>query len=150
MNSTTSRARSWPLSRVSTCSHDLVHIQRLEANPKLGELRDDGFYGRGAPARVDVVYGSSPHLLAAFAAWMIAAVRRVPFVLEIRDLWPRVLVDMGQLRESSIAYRLLTALELFLYARASRIVVMAPGCGSNLVERGIPSQRSPTSPTRGP
>ena len=62
-------------------------------------------------------------------------------MLEVRDLWPRVLVDMGQLRESSLVYRLLTLLELFLYARAERIVVMAVGARTNLIERGIDPEK---------
>ena len=91
--------------------------------------------------RIDVVYGSSPHLLAALAAWAISAVRRVPFVLEVRDLWPRVLVDMGQLSETSLVYRVLTRLEMFLYARARRIVVMAEGARTDLVRRGVPAEK---------
>src|SRR5690606_11822892 len=65
--------------------------------------------------RVDVVYGSSPHLLAGLAALVVAKVRRVPFVLEIRDLWPHILVHMGQMSESSPIYRVLTWLENLLY-----------------------------------
>src|SRR5436190_433066 len=38
--------------------------------------------------QVDVVYASSPHLLAGLAGWILARIRRVPLVLEIRDLWP--------------------------------------------------------------
>ncbi len=87
---------------------------------------------------VDVVYGSTPQLLAPLAAWAVAEVRRVPFVLEIRDLWPQVLVDMGTLSTSSPAFRALTTLETFLYARAQRIVVMAEGSRDTLVARGIP------------
>ncbi|HEX2893684.1 MAG TPA: glycosyltransferase family 4 protein [Marmoricola sp.] len=91
--------------------------------------------------RVDVVYGSSPHLLAALAAWVIAFIKRVPFVMEVRDLWPQVLLDMGQLSESSPVFRLLTRLEHFLYGRARAIVVMAEGSRSVLVARGIPEAK---------
>ena len=87
--------------------------------------------------RVDVVYGSSPHLLAPLGAWVVSVVRRAPFVLEIRDLWPQVLVDMGTLRESSKAYAVLRRLEELLYARAKAIVVMAEGSRTALVARGI-------------
>lgn len=87
--------------------------------------------------RVDAVYGSSPHLLAALAAWVISVIRRAPFVLEIRDLWPKVLVDMGHLSETSPVYRVLTALETFLYRRAEAIVIMAEGSRTELVARGI-------------
>ncbi|MGN7246451.1 glycosyltransferase family 4 protein [Janibacter anophelis] len=87
--------------------------------------------------RVDVVYGSSPHLLAALAAWVLAVLKRAPFVLEVRDLWPKVLVDMNHLSETSPVYRILTALEEFLYARAKTIVIMAEGSRTELVARGV-------------
>lgn len=91
--------------------------------------------------RVDVVYGSSPHLLAALAAWVLAVVKRAPFVLEVRDLWPKVLVDMNHMSPSSPVYRALTLLEEFLYARARKIVVMAEGSRTELVARGIPADK---------
>lgn len=90
---------------------------------------------------VDLVYASSPHLLAGLSGWLLARVRRVPFVLEIRDLWPDVLVDMGGMRESSPVLRLLRRLEHFLYARAARIVVFTEGVASCLTERGIDRER---------
>lgn len=87
--------------------------------------------------RVDVVYGSSPHLLAALAAWVLSVLKRAPFVLEVRDLWPKVLVDMNHMSESSPIYRALTVLEEFLYARARTIVIMAEGSRTELVARGV-------------
>jgi glycosyltransferase involved in cell wall biosynthesis len=91
--------------------------------------------------RPDVVYGSSPHLLAGLAAWFVARVRRATFVLEIRDLWPRVLVDMGQMEETSPVYRLLQGLERFLYRRADRIVAMATGTVDVLKGMGVPEEK---------
>lgn len=94
------------------------------------------FAGLARP-RPDVVYASSPHLLAALAGWLVAKVRRARFVLEIRDLWPQVLVDMGHLQESSLLYRFLHEVEKFLYRQAECIVVMAPGSKTALVQMGI-------------
>lgn len=87
--------------------------------------------------RVDVVYASSPHLLAAWCGWLVATARRVPFVLEVRDLWPGVLLAMGQLSAKSPVFRILTALETFLYNRATRIVVLAEGSRVEIASRGI-------------
>ncbi|MCL1597996.1 MAG: glycosyltransferase family 4 protein, partial [Actinomycetia bacterium] len=90
-------------------------------------------YGVGAfflgirQRRVDVVYASSPHLLTGLAGYFIARVRRAAFILEIRDLWPRILVDMGRMRPGSVVYRILRRLELFLYCHADEIVVLAEG-----------------------
>ncbi len=91
--------------------------------------------------RVDVVYASSPHLLTGLAGWMIARIRRRPLVLEIRDLWPKILVDMGQMSESHPVYRLLLVLEDFLYRSADHIVVMAPGTQNELESRAIPRDK---------
>jgi glycosyltransferase involved in cell wall biosynthesis len=90
--------------------------------------------------RADVVYGSSPHLLAGLAAWLLARVRRSTFVLEVRDLWPQVLLDMGQLTAESRVYRLLEQLEGFLYRNAAAVVVMAPGSRRHVEARGVAPQ----------
>ncbi len=91
--------------------------------------------------RPDVVYASSPHLLAGLSGWIVAAVRRTPFVLEIRDLWPRVLVDMGRLAETSLTYRALERLERFLYRHADRVVIMAPGVRAAVEGKGVAPER---------
>ena len=91
--------------------------------------------------RPDVVYASSPHLLAGLTGWLLAKRWRVPLVLEIRDLWPRVLIDMGQLAEDSKVYRALSALERFLYRRAERIVVLAAGTERSLVADGVAPEK---------
>ena len=91
--------------------------------------------------KIDVIYASSPHLLAAFAGWAIALIRGRPFILEVRDLWPKVLVEMGQLSEHSPIYRLLSALEIFLYRRAVAIVVMAEGSRTELIARGVDASK---------
>lgn len=87
--------------------------------------------------RPDVVYASSPHLLAAAAGAVVAAGLRIPLVLEIRDMWPQVLVEMGQLAAGSTTHSLLTTLEAWLYRRADRIVVLTPGVARSLEERGV-------------
>jgi glycosyltransferase involved in cell wall biosynthesis len=91
--------------------------------------------------RPDVVYASSPHLLAALAGWLLARFRRARFVLEIRDLWPQTLVAMGHLSETSRLYRGLRGLELFLYRHADRLVAMAPGTIDSLKAAGVEDAR---------
>jgi len=95
-------------------------------------------WGRRAPA-FDVVIGSSPHLFAALAAQRLAARRHVPFVMEVRDLWPESLAAAG--RAGGPGYRALGALARYLYARAARIVVLARGSGEYLAGRGIDRAR---------
>lgn len=87
--------------------------------------------------QVDVVYGSSPHLFAAAAAWAVARVKRAGFVLEIRDLWPESFVSAGLLKRDSGAHRLLCALEKFVCRRADAIVAVTTGWERHFAELGV-------------
>jgi len=83
----------------------------------------------------DVVVGSSPQLLAALGASWAARLRRVPFVLELRDLWPESLEAVGA---GSRAMNLgLARVAAVLYRRASRIVCVTESFRRILVERGV-------------
>ena len=91
--------------------------------------------------RPDVVVGSSPHPVAVAAAWLIASTRRLPFIFEVRDLWPQVLVDLGALKENRIATRLLRGAERFLYRRARVIIALSPRDADYITLLGIPKER---------
>jgi len=81
----------------------------------------------GARVRgVDVVWGTSPPLTQALSAWVLGRLKGVPWVFEVRDLWPDFAVAMGVLR-SPVLIRLAKGLERFLYRRADRVVVNSPG-----------------------
>jgi len=90
--------------------------------------------------KVDVVMGTSPPIFQSLSAWMIAALRRRPFVLEIRDLWPEFIIDMGLLK-NPLAIRLSRFLENFLYARADFLLVNSPAYVDYLIEKGVTKER---------
>lgn len=87
--------------------------------------------------RPDVIVGSSVHPFAAWSGAMLAKRFGVPFIFEVRDLWPQTLVDMGRLRANSLATKLLRRLETWLYKRADRIIVLLPKAGEYIVPLGI-------------
>ncbi|WP_454735620.1 glycosyltransferase family 4 protein [Cupriavidus necator] len=95
---------------------------------------------RGLP-RPDVVIGSSVHPFAAAAGALLARRFKVPFVFEVRDLWPQTLVDMGRLREGEFLTWALRKLEAWLYRRAARIVVLLPHAWEYITPLGIPKER---------
>ncbi len=76
---------------------------------------------------LDAVYASTPSPLSPIAGWLVARLRRLPFVLEVRDLWPETLVSAGVLRRGSALHKALTALERWMVVRADMIVVVTPG-----------------------
>lgn len=76
--------------------------------------------------RPDVVVATSPQLFTAVAGWCISRIYRVPFVFEVRDLWPESIVTVGAMRDSRVV-RALKGLAAWLYRCADRIVTVGPG-----------------------
>lgn len=85
----------------------------------------------------DVIIGSSIHPLAAWAGRRLAKRYRVPFVFEVRDLWPQTLIDMGRLSSRHPAAMALRHLERSLYRSANRIIVLLPKAHDYIAPLGI-------------
>lgn len=83
--------------------------------------------------RPDVVIATSPQLLVGLAGWWVAKLKGVPFVLEIRDLWPESLAAVGVGNSDSILHRSIGKLAAFLYGRADHIVVVTPAFRERLI-----------------
>ena len=90
--------------------------------------------------RPDVVFASSTPLTIGIAGLLSARAKRVPFVFEIRDLWPAVPVALGALK-SGPAIETAEWLERRLYDGAERIVVLSEGSREELKRRGIPDEK---------
>ena len=84
---------------------------------------------------VDFVWGTSPPIFQGITAWLLARLKRVPFLFEIRDLWPAFAVAIGVLKDPILIQASL-ALEKFLYRHADRLVINSPGFLSHVTERG--------------
>lgn len=91
-----------------------------------------GIVGR----RPDVVVATSPQFFSAICGWAVARIRRRPFVLEIRDMWPSSIVAVGAMRDS-LFIRLMQRIEQFLYSSAEHIVVVTHSFKQEMIERGI-------------
>lgn len=87
--------------------------------------------------RIDLVMGTSPSLFQALAAYGVSVVRRRPFLLEIRDLWPDFAIEMGVVRSPLLIF-LARRIENLLYRRSRHIVVNSPAYAEYLVEKGVP------------
>jgi len=85
-------------------------------------------------SRPDVVIATSPQLLVGLAGWWLARWKRVPFIFEVRDLWPESLAAVGMGSGNSLLHRTLAKIAGFLYRRSDRIVVVTPAFEDYLVE----------------
>jgi glycosyltransferase involved in cell wall biosynthesis len=83
----------------------------------------------------DIVVSTSPQFFCGLAGLIVGAVKRVPWVLEIRDLWPESIVTVGALRNGMIV-RFLERLESLAYRRADCIVSVTDSFVSHIVGRG--------------
>lgn len=79
----------------------------------------------GCLLRPDLIVGSSPHPFAALAAERLAVRYSARFVLEVRDLWPYVLTEVGGYSRYHPFLQLVDRTMRYLYARADRIVMFS-------------------------
>jgi glycosyltransferase involved in cell wall biosynthesis len=145
------RQSAWSLRSIEE-SHDGVHFVWLPAG-----AYEENNWKRGLSALIFSVavflrlitvrsassatfIGSSPHVFGAFAACVAAAVRRVPFVFEVRDLWPESYEEVTGIRSGALV-RIMRSMVDIMYRRAAAIVVLAPANVSAISERGVDKEK---------
>ncbi len=126
--------------------HEGIHVHRVLTVP----AANAGFIGRSANyffylvmaalvapflPKVDVVVSTSPQFFCGLAGYVVSRLKRVRWVLEIRDLWPESIVTVGAMRESR-ATRALGWLESFAYRKADAIVSVTESFVAHIEARG--------------
>jgi glycosyltransferase involved in cell wall biosynthesis len=84
----------------------------------------------------DVMIASSPPFFVHLAGEMVRKARRTPMVLEIRDLWPDYMVEMGVLKNRT-AQKALFGLERSLLRRGQHAVVVTESFRRRVIEKGM-------------
>jgi colanic acid biosynthesis glycosyl transferase WcaI len=90
--------------------------------------------------RPDVVIATSPSIFTSICGLIYSWVLRVPFVFEVRDLWPQLFVEMGMVKNRALI-RALEAAERFQYRRAQKIVVVTQRFREILIGKGVPPEK---------
>jgi glycosyltransferase involved in cell wall biosynthesis len=75
---------------------------------------------------VDLVWGTSPPIFQGVTTWLLARLKGVPFLFEVRDLWPTFAIAVGVLK-NPLLIKMSLWLERFLYRHADRVMVNSPG-----------------------
>ncbi len=86
--------------------------------------------------RVDVIVGTSPQFFTVCAAYASSVFKRVPWVFELRDIWPESIRAVGAMKQGKVL-NLLEKVELFLYRKAGAIVAVTNASRTSLMRRGI-------------
>lgn len=84
--------------------------------------------------KYDIILVTSPPLFIGITGYLLSRLKRVPFVFEIRDLWPESAIDTGVVTNKWII-KLAYALEAFIYKKAKKINVLTPAFKKTLIEK---------------
>ena len=90
--------------------------------------------------KVDVVIGTSPQFFTVCAAYVVGLLKCVPWVFELRDIWPESIKAVGSMGDGAL-YRTLERLELFLYKKANRIIALTQSFKKELIARGVDANK---------
>ncbi|PCJ69272.1 MAG: glycosyltransferase WbuB [Rhodobiaceae bacterium] len=91
--------------------------------------------------RPEIIVGTSPDLISALSAYLASRFFKVPFVLEIRDIWPLSIIQIGLFSQKHPFIVVLGLIERFLYARADWIVTLLPDAARHIVPFGGAPER---------
>ncbi|MCP4139322.1 MAG: glycosyltransferase family 4 protein [Chloroflexi bacterium] len=84
---------------------------------------------------VDLIWGTSPPIFQGITAWALSRLKRIPFLFEVRDLWPAFAISVGVLK-NGILIGASEWLERFLYRAADRVMVNSPGYVQHVKDLG--------------
>lgn len=87
--------------------------------------------------RTDLIVATSPQFFTAVSGYMVSLVKRRPWVMEVRDLWPESIRAVGAAPGKEKWLDRMERLELFLYRKAARVIVVTHAFKKNLTERGV-------------
>lgn len=90
--------------------------------------------------RPDVLIASGPPYFAQFSGAIVAGIEGIPLVLEIRDLWPDYVAEMGMIRQRSLLAAMFAS-ERWLLHRARAVTVVTESFKQRLVQKGVPAER---------
>ena len=88
----------------------------------------------------DLVFATSTPLTIAIPALIIKKIRGHPLVFEVRDLWPKIPIAIGELKSTLLIY-LSKKLECAVYKASKRIIALSPGMATGIQSKGIPKNR---------
>ena len=93
-----------------------------------------------AVSRADVAYVYHPPATAVIPAMAMRAIRRIPYVLDVQDLWPDTLAATGMV-PAGLPLRMVDTLVRATYRNAAHVVVQSHGFRECLLARGIPAEK---------
>ena len=92
--------------------------------------------GTWASGKQDILIATSPPFFVGIAGYLISRLKGIPFIFEIRDLWPESIIQLGQLK-NKIIIKMLESGEKFLYKKSSHLITVANSTVEVLIKKGV-------------
>jgi glycosyltransferase involved in cell wall biosynthesis len=91
----------------------------------------------------DLIFATSTPLTVGIPGRIAAALKGLPYVFEVRDLWPEDLLAADRIKPG-LQFKLWEMLERFCYKKAKKILLVSKGFHDRLLERGFDPARLQT------
>lgn len=131
---------------------DGIHVHRnyVYATPNKGFIKktlghvsfmfSSMIYSMKKIDKPDVIITSSPTFFSMFSGYWYSIRKKADFILEIRDLWPAAMIELGVMKEGFIT-RILEKMELFFYRKSKKLIMVTESFKKNVVNRGIDEEK---------
>ena len=135
---------------ISAVSYDFVPTLRYRGNGGARVLSmllfaimlvPCGIAGLFRHGRPDLIIYSSPHPYGYISAWLLARLFRASVYLEVRDIWPLSLVELGGMSPSHPMVWLTGLLERFAYRTADHVISLIPAADQHMRSKGLAPER---------
>jgi glycosyltransferase involved in cell wall biosynthesis len=90
--------------------------------------------------KFDIIIVTSPPLFVGITAYVLSKLRRIPFLFEVRDLWPESAIDTGVIK-SNLLIKMAYQFEKFIYKKAALINVLTPAFRTKLIDKNVPEKK---------
>lgn len=101
------------------------------------------FVGLIKTKNIDVIYSYHPPLTTTLSAYLLGLFKRVPFVIDVQDLWPDTLSATGMVKNKKALFLVGKVCD-FIYKKAAKIVVLSPGFKERIESRGVSKDKVET------
>lgn len=91
--------------------------------------------GKKISKKSDIIISTSPQLLVGVAGAIISRLNKKVFLIDIRDLWPDIVLDMGVMKKYNPIYLFLKVLEKYMYRQSKFLVYNSPGFYNYLISK---------------